>query len=350
MNAVPAIRALGIDKWFGRTCAVAGADVTVPVGSIVALLGPSGSGKSTLLRIIAGFEVPDAGMVEIDGGRVAGEGTWVEPELRRVGMVFQDGALFPHLTVERNVAFGEPAPGRVTECLELVGLAHRARSYPHELSGGERQRIALARALAPDPAVVLLDEPFAALDAGLRAALREDVAAILREAGATALLVTHDQQEALSLADEVVLMDAGRIVQTGTPEEVYARPANRWVAGFLGAAEVFPGTASHGYVETEFGRLLSDDPCAQGPVEVMIRPEVLSLVPLAADADAAGASVSGEVLNRSFFGHDQLVTLELRSGRRVRSRVHGVTRWQTGDLVGIRVDGPVHVLPSSDRV
>ncbi|MFP4513823.1 MAG: ABC transporter ATP-binding protein [Acidimicrobiales bacterium] len=349
MNAAPAIRAVGIDKWFGRTGAVVGADVTVPLGSLVALLGPSGSGKSTLLRIIAGFEVPDAGTVEIDGRRVAGGGVWVEPEQRRVGMVFQDGALFPHLTVERNVAFGEPAPGRVSECLELVGLAHRAGSYPHELSGGERQRIALARALAPDPAVVLLDEPFAALDAGLRSALREDVAGILRRAGASALLVTHDQQEALSLADEVVLMDAGRVAQTGTPEEVYARPASRWVAGFLGAAEVLPGTAADGYVETELGRLPSDDPGARGPVEIMIRPEVLSLAPTT-DTDDSDTSVVGEVLDRSFFGHDQLVLLRLPSGRRVRSRVHGVTRWRRGDTVRIRVDGPVHVLARLDPV
>ena len=347
VNAALAIQARGIDKSFGKTCAVDGADLTVPAGTLVALLGPSGSGKSTLLRIIAGFEEPDAGTVEIDGGRMAGDGTWVEPERRRVGMVFQDGALFPHLTVERNVAFGEPAPGRVAECLELVGLADRARAYPHELSGGERQRIALARALAPEPAVVLLDEPFAALDASLRAALREEVASILRSAGASALLVTHDQQEALSLADSVALMDQGRIVQTGSPEEVYLRPASRWAAGFLGAAEVLSGTAGAGVVQTEIGSLPSDDPVVSGPVDVIIRPESLRLASAPPPDGDHHDAATGEVLDRSYFGHDQLVTLALPSGRIVRSRVNGSDHWQRGDSARVWVDGPVHVLPAT---
>ena len=210
VTSAPAIRATDIRKAFGRTTAVDDASLEVGHGELVALLGPSGSGKTTLLRVIAGFEAPDAGTVEVGGRVVAGPGVWEEPDRRRVGMVFQDGALFPHLTVGANVAFGEPADGRVEECLALVGLADRARSYPHELSGGERQRVALARALATDPEVVLLDEPFASLDAGLRESLREEVVAILRAAGASALLVTHDQQEALSLADQVVVMRDGR--------------------------------------------------------------------------------------------------------------------------------------------
>ncbi len=179
-----AIEAVGIDKAFGETRAVVGASVSLLEGQVVALLGPSGSGKTTLLRVVAGFEVPDAGTVDIGGQRVVGKGIWIEPERRRVGMVFQEGALFPHLTVAKNVGFGNPPAGRVEQCLELVGLADRARSYPHELSGGERQRVALARALAPEPAVVLLDEPFASLDAGLRVALREEIMGILRGAGA----------------------------------------------------------------------------------------------------------------------------------------------------------------------
>ena len=183
-----AIDAVDVSKAFGGTRAVAGATVAVEQGQLVALLGPSGSGKTTLLRVIAGFEVPDAGTVAIGGRTVAGDGVWEEPERRRIGMVFQDGALFPHLTVAGNVGFGDAGPGRVDECLALVGLADRSGSYPHELSGGERQRVALARALAPEPEVVLLDEPFASLDAGLRATLREEVAAILREAGASALV------------------------------------------------------------------------------------------------------------------------------------------------------------------
>ncbi len=342
VTTAPAIHASGIDKTFGATHAVAGATVTVNPGEVVALVGPSGSGKTTLLRIIAGFEVPDAGAVAIGGHQVAGDGIWEEPERRRIGMVFQDGALFPHLTVEKNVAFGEPADGRVVECLELVGLAHRADAYPHELSGGERQRVALARALATEPAVVLLDEPFASLDAGLRVALREEVVAILRRAGASALLVTHDQQEALSLADQVVIMRAGRVEQAGTPEDVYNRPANRWVAGFLGAAEVLPGTAADGVVDTELGRLRTDRD-AGGAVEVMIRPEAVVVA-----APQCAGEVTGRVVERAFYGHDQLLTLELGSGRRLRSRVGGAAPWQPGDDVQVRVDGPVHVLTPTD--
>lgn len=339
----PAIEALAIHKSFRGVAAVAGADLTIGRGQLVALLGPSGSGKTTLLRTIAGFEVPDAGTVTIGAQVVAGEGAWVEPEDRRVGMVFQDGALFPHLTVEGNVAFGRPAAGRVEECLELVGLADRARSYPHELSGGERQRVALARALAPEPEVVLLDEPFASLDTGLRVALREEVAAILRGAGASALLVTHDQQEALSLADQVVVMRDGRVAQAGTPEEVYGRPTSRWVAEFLGAAEVVPGTAAGGVVDCELGRF----PVAtelRGPVEVVIRPE--SLVIGRPGGDVPSGAADGRVRGRSFFGHDQLVQVELASGRVLRSRSLGDTPWVAGDEVRIWVVGSVSALAS----
>ena len=341
----PAIRAVGIEKAFGASTAVAGAEVTVGRGQLTALLGPSGSGKTTLLRVIAGFEVPDAGSVEIGGRTVVGDGTWVEPEHRRIGMVFQDGALFPHLTVERNVAFGGPREGRVGECLELVGLADRARSYPHELSGGERQRVALARALAMDPDVVLLDEPFAALDATLRTALREEVAAILREADASALLVTHDQQEALSLADQVVIMRDGRVAQAGTPEQVYARPADRWVAGFLGAAEVVAGTASGATADTELGSVVLDE-AVEGPVDLLVRPEAVVVVPRAEAGEAAVGAVPGRVLSRAFFGHDQLLSVELDSGRRLHSRVGGGRTWRPGDEVLVRLVGPVHAIPA----
>ncbi|HEX6418250.1 MAG TPA: ABC transporter ATP-binding protein [Acidimicrobiales bacterium] len=348
MPGASAIGATDIHKSFGRTRAVAGASLSVCRGELVALLGPSGSGKTTLLRVIAGFEVPDAGTVTIGDRLVAGAGTWEEPDRRRVGMVFQDGALFPHLTVAGNVGFGEPGPGRVEQCLELVGLADRVRSYPHELSGGERQRVALARALASDPEVVLLDEPFASLDAGLRVALREEVVSILRAAGASALLVTHDQQEALSLADVVVVMRDGRVEQAGTPEAVYAHPATRWAAEFLGAAEVLPGTARDGTVDCELGRFPTDR-TLRGAVEVVVRPESLTI-------GAAGATngstpppgaAAARVVGRTYYGHDQLVCLELASGRRVQSRSPGAARWQPGDGVRVWVEGPVSVLASS---
>lgn len=347
MTAPPAIAAVGVEKRFGDNAAVDGAGVTVRPGELTALLGPSGSGKTTLLRVIAGFEVPDAGTVEIGGRPVVGPGTWVEPEHRHIGMVFQDGALFPHLTVGANVAFGGPRAGRAAECLALVGLTGRDDSYPHELSGGERQRVALARALAMDPEVVLLDEPFAALDATLRVALREEVAGILRRAGASALLVTHDQQEALSLADQVVLMRDGRVEQAGSPEEVYARPASRWVAGFLGAAEVVSGTATDGHADTELGPVVLVAP-AHGPVDVLVRPESVTVAPAGEAGEGTGGGVRGRVLARSFFGHDQLLSVELDSGRRLRSRVVGSGSWSPGDEVLVRVVGPVHALPRTD--
>jgi iron(III) transport system ATP-binding protein len=334
-----AIDADGVDKAFGRTRAVDGACVRVGRGELVALLGPSGSGKTTLLRVIAGFERPDAGRVAIGGRPVAGNGTWVEPERRRIGMVFQEGALFPHLTVAGNVGFGASARGRVAECLELVGLAERADAYPHELSGGERQRVALARALAADPEVVLLDEPFASLDAGLRESLREEVAQILRTAGTSALLVTHDQAEALSLAGTVAVMRAGRVEQVGTPEEIYERPGSRWLAEFLGEADVLPGTARGGIVECELGRF-GAPPELSGAVDVVVRPESVAI----GSGPARAPNASAVVVGRSFYGHDQLVHLELPSGLRLRSRRLGFPAWHPGDRVRVWIDGPVSAL------
>jgi iron(III) transport system ATP-binding protein len=341
---LPAIEASGLSKSFGPLRAVDGASLRVEHGRLVALLGPSGSGKTTLLRMIAGFERPDAGTVTVGGRTVAGPRDWVEPEKRRIGMVFQQGALFPHLTVARNVGFGAARDERVGETLELVGLGGRARAYPHELSGGERQRVALARALAADPEVILLDEPFAALDAGLRESLREAVAGILRRAGASALLVTHDQAEALSLADAVVVLRDGRVEQTGSPEEVYERPGSRWVAEFLGEADVLPGTAEAGLVRCELGRFSSGREL-DGAVQVVIRPESVAIGHAGAARDAAEAVV----LERSFYGHDQLVHLELGSGLRLRSRRLGFPAWHPGDRVRVWLDGPVNALPADQR-
>jgi iron(III) transport system ATP-binding protein len=337
----PAIDAVDLTKRFGRTAAVDGADLRVEAGELVALLGPSGSGKTTLLRLVAGFEVPDAGSVAIGGRAVAGAGVWCEPDRRRIGMVFQDGALFPHLTVADNLAFGKPRQGRVGECLELVGLAARASAYPHELSGGERQRIALARALAADPAVVLLDEPFTALDEALRVELREEVAQILRAAGASALLVTHSQQEALSLADVVAVMRDGRVVQVGPPEQVYGAPADRWVAEFLGDADVVAGRAVDGTVDTELGRFPAHG--LHGAVEVVLRPERVELTP-----ESRGDGTPARVVRRSYFGHDQLVQVELPSGTRLRARTEGSLPWRQGDAVRVRVTGAVVVLAGGE--
>ena len=339
-----AIEAEGLTRSFGSMRAVDEASLSVGRGQLVALVGPSGSGKTTLLRMIAGFERPDAGTVRIGGRVVAGPREWVEPEQRRIGMVFQQGALFPHLDVAANVGFGAARKERTRESLELVGLARREHAYPHELSGGERQRVALARALAADPEVILLDEPFAALDAGLRENLRGEVAAILRAAGASALLVTHDQAEALSLADAVAVLRDGRVEQTGSPEEVYERPRSRWVAEFLGEADVLPGTADAGIVQCELGRF-SAGRDLDGAVQVVIRPESVAIGHSPGARDAAEAVV----LERSFYGHDQLVHLELGSGLRLRSRRLGFPSWHPGDRVRVWLDGPVNALEADQE-
>jgi len=334
-----AISAVGLTKTFGAARAVDAADLRVGDGEVVALLGPSGSGKTTLLRLVAGFEVPDAGVVRIRGRTVASDGVWEEPDRRRIGMVFQDGALFPHLTVGQNVAFGGPKPGRARECLEMVGLADRSGGFPNELSGGERQRVALARALAVDPDVVLLDEPFAALDENLRAGLRDELMHVLRAAGASALLVTHNQQEALSMADVVAVMRTGRIEQVGPPEMLYEQPVSRWVAEFVGEADALPGTAADGVVDSELGRFPADR-TLRGAVEVLLRPERV----LISHDDDGGTPVS--VVGRAFFGPDQMVSLRLASGRRLRCRTSGLGRWAVGDEVRVSVKGAVVVVPT----
>jgi iron(III) transport system ATP-binding protein len=273
------------------------------------LVGPSACGKTSLLRLIAGFEHPDEGEVRLEGSLVAGRGRFSPPERRRVGMVFQDYALFPHLTVAENVGFGvarRERAGRVAELLELVGLVDCKGRFPHELSGGQQQRVALARALAPGPAVVLLDEPWSNIDPLLRGSMRDELAAIVRAAGVTVLLVTHDREEAFSLADRVAVMRDGRIVQAGSAEDLYLAPADRWTAEFVGAGNFLPGRVDGELVETLLGRfpLLRQNGASQ--VEVLIRPEQLKL-----RADPGGFA---EVVAREFRGHDVFYRLRLDDG------------------------------------
>ena len=280
-----ALRTLSLTKRFGEVVAVDDVDLDVRRGEFLGVLGPSGCGKTTLLRLVAGFERPDGGGIEIDGRVVAGPRRHLPPEGRRIGMVFQESALFPHLDVAANIGFGLPRRGRetrVAELVALVGLAGLQQRMPHELSGGQQQRVALARALAPDPALILFDEPFSSLDATLRSQLRGEVRDILRAAGATALFVTHDQSEALEISDRVAVMRAGRIEQISTPDELYLRPVNRFVAGFVGEANLLPGEVRHGEVQTLVGRFRAGDGAlADGALaEVLLRPEQLHMLPV----------------------------------------------------------------------
>ena len=309
----PAVRCIGVSKRFGDTAAVVNVSLALERGSVLALLGPSGGGKTTILRLIAGFETPNAGVIEVEGHVVAGPDRAVPPEQRRVGMVFQDYALFPHMTVRENVRFGLASDGerdrRVAEVLELVGLASSGERMPHELSGGQQQRVALARALAPNPAVILMDEPFSNLDASLRDRVRTEVRQILRDAEASAIFVTHDQDEAFGLADVVAIMLGSTIVQTGTPTDVYVNPETLEVARFLGENNVLDGEAKDGWVNCELGHLqLVEGTRLNGPVKVAVRPESIRLNP------DSGPSIVGEVIDREFRGIYQLVHVRLPSG------------------------------------
>lgn len=338
-----AIEVQKICKRFGDVQAVCGVTLNVAPGRFLALLGASGCGKTTVLRMLAGFVTPDGGTITIGGQTVFNRQLTIPPEKRRVGMVFQEYALFPHMTVRENIAYGlkrdERQGARVDEMLELVGLASEAGRRPHELSGGQQQRVALARALAPSPAAILLDEPFSNLDAALRVRVRNDVRAILRHAGVTAIFVTHDQEEALSIADEIAVMMNGRIVQTGDPAGVYRSPVNREVASFIGDANFLAGRAEGRRVHCEIGELITEQEHA-GDVHVMFRPEDLTI--------STFGDHQAVVEDLQFFGHDQLALLRLPSGATIRSRFLGAPgAYQRGMKVSIRVNSPAIVYPAT---
>ncbi|HUG56572.1 MAG TPA: ABC transporter ATP-binding protein [Candidatus Limnocylindrales bacterium] len=332
----PIVRCVGLRKRFpgAGVDAVAGVDLEIQRATVLSLVGPSGCGKTTTLRLIAGFERPDGGEVAIHGTIVSGPGAWIPPERRSVGFVFQDYALFPHLTVGGNVAFGLPrgagASRRVAEMLELVGLGGLEDRRPHQLSGGQQQRAALARAMAREPDVLLLDEPFSNLHAELRSQMRRDIRDILRRARTTTIFVTHDQSEALFMGDLVAVQRAGRIEQVDLPEAIVASPATRFVAGFMGPADFLPARPRDGALETELGALpLADASRASGELEVLVRPDDITLVP---DA-GAGARVT----ERVFQGMQYEYVVRLPSGRTIRSVGHHHERLDLGQAVRARL-------------
>jgi iron(III) transport system ATP-binding protein len=316
---------------------------------VTAILGPSGCGKTTLLRLVAGFEVPDTGEIRLGERLVSGNGSFVAPQHRGVGYVPQEGALFPHLDVADNITFGlrgrERRSGhRVEELLALVGLETSVRKrFPHQLSGGQQQRVALARALAPGPSLILLDEPFSSLDAGLREGTGRAVIEALKATRTTALLVTHDQSEALSLADQVAVMREGTLAQVGTPHEVYRAPADLGVAEFVGVAVVVDADVVDGSASSDLGPLFVMPGYESGRARLLVRPEQIEL------ACSSQVGVEARVVDVSYFGHDAAVRLQvLASGRLVTARVSGTSVPMPHTVVQVSVAGPVAAYSPDD--
>nr|WP_261322022.1 ABC transporter ATP-binding protein [Rhizobium leguminosarum] len=309
MNAI-AVRLENVTRRFGVTAAVQDLSLHIRRGDAVSLVGHSGCGKSTLLRMIAGVEIPESGRILLEGREVASSTTFVEPEARGVGFVFQDYALFPHLTVRDNILFGlkrhpkGEAAARAEEMISKVGIEHLTHRYPHTLSGGEQQRVALARALAPRPSVVLMDEPFSNLDQGLRGKVRCDTLSLLRALGTTVIIVTHDPQEALSVGDQVVLMRAGEIVQSGSAYDLHDRPTDPYAAEFFCASSKVPGVYRGGWIETAIGNFAYtlDRPPASS-VTVYIRPHAIALSP--------GSGIAARIEDRVLHGEFEQITLRI---------------------------------------
>ncbi|HYG92503.1 MAG TPA: ABC transporter ATP-binding protein [Nocardioides sp.] len=342
----PALEVRSLQAGYGPTKVLRGIDLIVQDG-VTAILGPSGCGKTTLLRAVAGFVTPSAGSIAVAGSEVVGGRRQVPARSRGLGYVPQHGALFPHLSVARNVAFGLPRSqrrdaGLVREVLELVELSPSlAGRYPHELSGGQQQRVALARALAPRPTVVLLDEPFSSLDASLREDTGRAVVRALRAAGAAAILVTHDQGEALSLADQVAVMMEGTFLQVATPAEIYLAPAEPRVASFLGHASLLRGRAGPGGTATSaLGPVRLRGAVEPGPVLLAVRAEQVQVRPEPADGAA------GEVIDASFYGHDATIRVRLDSGEGLSARTPATAVPVAGDRVRICLVGEVVAFPA----
>ena len=333
------IRARSVTKSYGSEIVLSEFNLDVWNGSIVGILGISGSGKTTALRLLAGFDKPDSGIIEMRNRVISGEDTFLPPEERNVGMVFQDYALFPHLNVEKNISFGlsrdEIKSGRLEEVLSMCNLETYRNKFPQELSGGQQQRVSLARALAPKPEVILLDEPFTSLDAHMARDLREEVVSLLRQTETTAIIVTHDQEEALSVCDVVSVLENGSVIQSATPQEIYLNPVSQTVANSVGDPNILKGFSVDGRVETSLGTFVT---AYNGALDVSIRPECIELL-----LDSDGSYVVKEC---TFYGHDQVISFQNSKGEVFRARSLPNTIYEAGDKVNINIS-EVTTFPSN---
>ena len=333
------IRARSVTKSYGSEIVLSDFNLDVWNGSIVGILGISGSGKTTALRLLAGFDKPDSGIIEMRNRVISSEDTFLPPEERNVGMVFQDYALFPHLNVEKNISFGlsrdEIKSGRLEEVLSMCNLETYRNKFPQELSGGQQQRVSLARALAPKPEVILLDEPFTSLDAHMARDLREEVVSLLRQTETTAIIVTHDQEEALSVCDVVSVLENGSIIQSATPQEIYLNPVSQTVANSVGDPNILKGFSVDGRVETSLGTFVT---AYNGALDVSIRPECIELL-----LDSEGSYVVKEC---TFYGHDQVISFQNSKGEVFRARSLPNTIYEAGDKVNINIS-EVTTFPSN---
>ena len=333
------IRARSVTKSYGPEVVLSDFNLDIWNGSIVGILGISGSGKTTALRLLAGFDKPDSGIIEMRDKVISSEETFLPPEERNVGMVFQDYALFPHLNVEKNISFGlsrdEIKSGRLEEVLSMCNLETYRNKFPQELSGGQQQRVSLARALAPKPEVILLDEPFTSLDAHMARDLREEVVSLLRQTETTAIIVTHDQEEALSVCDVVSVLENGSVIQSATPQEIYLNPVSQTVANSVGDPNILKGFSVDGRVETSLGTFVT---AYNGALDVSIRPECIELL-----LDSEGSFIVKEC---TFYGHDQVISFQNSKGEVFRARSLPNTIYEAGDKVNINIS-EVTTFPSN---
>ena len=324
------IRTRSVSKFYDEEQVLSDFNLDVWKGSITGILGSSGSGKTTALRLIAGFDRPDTGIIEMKNEVIVNDEVWLPPERRNIGMVFQDYALFPHLSVEKNIAFGlgknDLEQGRLKEVIDMCNLSGLINKFPQELSGGQQQRVALARALAPNPEVVLLDEPFTSLDAQMARVLRDEVVELLKNTETTAIIVTHDQEEALSVCDVVSVLEKGKIIQSSTPQEIYLNPVSKTVANSVGDPNILKGFSIDGRVETSLGTFVS---AYEGALDVSIRPECIEL-----NLDSEGSYIVKEC---TFYGHDQVISFQNSKGEVFRARSLPNTIYEAGDKVNIEI-------------